>query len=117
MSVLKRVNNCFAIGYLNSQSYLIFLTPASEMGIGSGKLRNDVWIGQLTSGSQSSWRVDDRYFVDGGSFNPDLIISEMRWYEATPGRVAPATWPSGAKYSLPLTNDEWIACQLYPGTP
>ena len=81
------------------------------MGIGTGKLRNDVWIGQLTSGSQSSWRVDDRYFLDGSSFNPELIRSDMRWREVTPGRVAPATWPTGPKYSLPLTNDEWIACQ------
>ena len=81
------------------------------MGIGTGKLRNDVWIGQLTSGSQSSWRVDDRYFLDGSSFNPELKRSDMRWREVTPGRVAPATWPTGPKYSLPLTNDEWIACQ------
>ena len=81
------------------------------MGIGSGKLRNDVWIGQLTSGSQSPWRVDDRYFVDGATHNPDLIRSKMRWYEATPGRIGPATWPAGPKYSQPLTNDEWIACQ------
>ncbi|KAL7533889.1 hypothetical protein ACHAXR_009001, partial [Thalassiosira sp. AJA248-18] len=87
------------------------LTLASEMGIGSGKLRNDVWIGQLTSGSQSPWRVDDRYYADGEHFNPELIRSKMRWREANPGRVAPATWPSGTKYSLPLTNDEWIACQ------
>lgn len=82
------------------------------MGIGSGKLRNDVWIGELTSGSQSPWRVDDTYFVDGGrTFNPELIRSQMRWREATPGRIAPPTWPSGPKYSLPLTYDEWIACQ------
>ena len=88
------------------------VTHASEMGIGSGKLRNDVWIGQPTSAnSQSSWRVDDRYYIDGETFNPELIRSEMKWYEATPGRVSPATWPSGPKYSLPLTNDEWIACQ------
>lgn len=81
------------------------------MGIGSGKLRNDVWIGQLTSGLQGSWRVDDRYFLDGSSLNPELMRSDMRWREVTSGRVAPATWPTGSKYSLPLTNDEWIACQ------
>ena len=65
-------------------------TYASEMGIGQGKLRNDVWI----SNSQSSWRVDDRYFNTNGDtyFNPELIRSEMRWYEANKGRVSPATW-------------------------
>ena len=84
---------------------------ASEQGIGSGKLRNDVWVGQLTTGSQSPWQVDDRYFADGGTFNPELIRSKMTWHEVTPGRVAPATWTSGPKYSLPLTYDEWIACQ------
>ena len=87
----------------------------AEMGIGSGKLRNDVWIGEPTPGlSQSSWRVDDRYYMEGedGYFNPELIRSEMRWVESTPGRVVPATWPSSSeKYSHPLSNDEWIACQ------
>jgi len=87
------------------------VTYASEMGIGSGKLRNDVWVGQLTSRSQSPWLVDDRYFVDGATYNPELIRSKMRWHEATPGRIAPATWTSGPKFSDPLTYDEWIACQ------
>ncbi|KAL7555298.1 hypothetical protein ACHAWF_019048 [Thalassiosira exigua] len=86
------------------------ITSSSEMGIGAGKLRNDVWIGRLSSGSQSPWQVDDRNFVDG-EFNSDLIRSKMIWHEANSGRVAPATWPSGPKDGLPLTNDEWIACQ------
>ncbi|KAL9186585.1 hypothetical protein ACHAXT_005823 [Thalassiosira profunda] len=84
---------------------------SSEMGIGSGKLRNDVWVGRLAPKGQSSWRVDDRYFYDEDEFSPDLIRSTMRWREINPGRIAPATWTSGPKYSLPLTNDEWIACQ------
>jgi len=84
-------------------------TYASEMGIGQGKVRNDVWV----SSSQSSWRVDDRYYNTNRDtfFNSELIRSEMKWYEANPGRVSPATWTSGPKYSQPLTNDEWIACQ------
>jgi len=87
------------------------ITSAVRSGMTTGKLRNDVWIGALTSGSQASWQVDDRYFVDNKLFNPQLIRSQMTWREATPGRIAPATWPSGPKLSEPMTNDEWIACQ------
>ena len=87
------------------------ITFAVEIGITTGKLRNDVWIGTLTSGSQSSWEVDDRYFADDKSLNPQLIRSEMTWREATPGRAPPATWPAGPRFSDPLTYDEWIACQ------
>ena len=39
------------------------------------------------------------------------MISNMRWSEVTPGRVTPTTWPNGPRFSLPLTNDDWIACQ------
>ncbi len=39
------------------------------------------------------------------------MISNMRWSEVTPGRMTPATWPNGPKLSLPMTNDDWIACQ------
>jgi len=81
------------------------------MLVGSGKLRNDVWVGQLTSGSQSSWTIDDRYLHTENGYNPELMRSNMRWREVTPGRVAPPTWPNGPKYSLPMTNDDWIACQ------
>eukprot|EP00804_Cyclotella_cryptica_P001587 CCRYP_014936-RB/>CCRYP_014936-RB protein AED:0.02 eAED:0.02 QI:12561/0.87/0.77/1/0.25/0/9/0/1053 len=87
------------------------LTTKSAWGIGSGKLRNDVWVGKLASASQSSWQVDDRFFADGGMFTPNLIQSKMRWIEVNPGRIAPATWQSGRKYGSPLTNEEWIACQ------
>lgn len=67
-------------------------------------------MGHLSSGSQGPWAVGDiNHRNRGGNF--DLIKSNMRWSEVTPGRVAPATWPSGPKYSLPLSNDDWIACQ------
>jgi hypothetical protein len=84
------------------------ITSAVEIGKTSGKLRNDVWI---SSSSQSSWEVDDRYFVDEKAHNPQLIRSQMTWREATPGRSPPATWPSGSRVGEPLTYDEWIACQ------
>uniref|UniRef100_A0A7S2M3Q2 Uncharacterized protein n=1 Tax=Skeletonema marinoi TaxID=267567 RepID=A0A7S2M3Q2_9STRA len=87
------------------------ITSAMETGMTTGKLRNDVWLGELTSGSQASWQVDDRYFVDDKLLNPQLIRSQMTWREATPGRIAPATWSSGPRFSEPLSNDEWIACQ------
>ena len=87
------------------------LTSALDAGVTAGKLRNDVWIGALSYSTQSTWQVDDRYFVDDHVLNPQLIRSQMTWYEATPGRIAPATWPSGSRMSEPLSNDEWIACQ------
>eukprot|EP00986_Skeletonema_menzelii_P003562 scaffold1118_cov150-Skeletonema_menzelii.AAC.8 len=87
------------------------VNAAMKSGLNTGKLRNDVWIGELASGSQASWQVDDRYFVDDKLFNPQLIRSQMTWREATPGRIAPATWLSGPRLSEPLSNDEWIACQ------
>lgn len=87
------------------------VTLTSEMGIGSGKLRNDVWVGKLSSGSQSSWRVDDGSYVEGDEFNNNLIRSEMKWIEATPGRIPPTMWSSGRLYSKPLTQEDWIACQ------
>mmetsp|Transcript_4298 Transcript_4298/g.9268 ORF Transcript_4298/g.9268 Transcript_4298/m.9268 type:complete len:1107 (-) Transcript_4298:1229-4549(-) len=83
-----------------------------DMGIGSGKLRNDVWIGELAHGSQTSWRVDDKYFNGGNNtFNPGLIRSEMRWFLSNPGRIAPQSWPSESGRTTPLYYDEWIACQ------
>ncbi|KAL7471825.1 hypothetical protein ACHAXS_012134, partial [Conticribra weissflogii] len=83
-----------------------------DMGIGSGKLRNDVWIGELAHGSQSLWRVDDKYFNGGDkTFSPELIRSEMRWFLSNPGRIAPPSWPSESGSIIPLYYDEWIACQ------
>ena len=35
----------------------------------------------------------------------------MIWSEVTPGRVAPTTWTNGPRSSLPMTNDDWVACQ------
>jgi hypothetical protein len=89
------------------------LPRASEsVGYGYGKLRNDIWLVKLSTSDLSSWRIDDdRYFLEGSSYNPERIRPEMQWREVNPGRVVPATWPAGPKYSLPLTNDEWIACQ------
>ena len=86
-------------------------SAAMKSGVTTGKLRNDVWIGELASRSQASWEVDDRYFVDDKLLNPQLIRSQMTWRETTPGRIAPATWLSGPRFSEPLSNDEWIACQ------
>ena len=83
---------------------------ASELGIGSGKLRNDIWIGRL-GGSQSSWKVDDRYINNDGSFNPNLIRSQMTWTEINPGRLPPPIWPTDQQDATPLTNEEWMACQ------
>lgn len=60
------------------------------------------------SGSQSPWSVDDRHLYNGNGLNPELIRSNMNWREVNPGRVAPTTWP---RHSLPMTNDNWIACQ------
>lgn len=37
--------------------------------------------------------------------------SNMIWREVTPGRVAPTTWTNGPRFSLPMTNDDWVACQ------
>ena len=97
-----------SLSYWGGDDSLPNITSAVEIGRTSGKLRNDVWI---SSSSQSSWEVDDRYFVDDNTLNPQLIRSQMTWREATPGRSPPATWPSGSRVGEPLTYDEWIACQ------
>ena len=89
-------------------SHIILL--ASDADFASGKLRNDIWIGQI-AGSQSSWQVDDRHFTENGLFNPALIQSQMTWSNINPGRVPPPFWATDEQHPPPLTNDEWIACQ------
>ena len=86
----------------------VAIPTASEMGIGQGKIRNDVWIGKLTSNSQSSWSVHDGFLRTDGEFSHGLLRSEMIWREVNSGREPPATWPEDAS---PMSYDEWVACQ------
>ena len=79
-----------------------------EALVSQGKIRNDVWVGKLTSDSQSSWSVHDGFLRADGDFGPDLLRSEMNWREVNPGREPPATWPGDAS---PMSYDEWVACQ------
>lgn len=78
-----------------------------------GGFLNDIWVSTPKSGSQAGWNVVGDESL-GRVDTSEVIYSQMTWRQSNPGRISPATWPTGAGLAgLPMTYKDWIMCQEF----